>query len=645
MKFITERLQFILTTLCGLFLVIMFLGMIPGWSVGSAVQWAIPSVVCGAYYAIGAAWRSLRQRSLDVNTLMLIAAVGSVVVDRIEDAAVLLFLFSLGSALESMTMGKTQSAIEALVRLRPDQAILVVSGGDRDVRVEDLKIGDQVRVLPFEPIPTDGQLVTANAGIDESALTGESATVAKSAGDDLMAGTQNLDSMLVMQVTRPVGDSSLDKIVALVQEAQENQASGERISAWLGQTYTVFVIAAFLVSFGIRVGLGHPLQEAFYASLVLLVALSPCALVISSPAAALSALAFAAQKGALIRGGQVLEKAGHVTLVAMDKTGTLTQGRPQVGEVCVGSPVMVSAGGPSCAGILCWHPNEELKGDSRQALRLAAAAEAHSTHPIAEAIVGQARALGIDLPEATSHQAHAGLGVETQIEGKTVRIGQLKFFASDEMPLDFEDHVNEIRDRGMTAALMNADGQWAAVGLRDAVRSESRQLVSDLRAIGLNKLTMLTGDNEGTAQAVAQQVGITDVRSGLMPQDKLRFAEEWQAQGEHVLMVGDGINDAPALTAADIGIAMGSLGSEAALRAADIVLVQDRIQLIPTIIKLGRMTNAIIRANLIFAAGIVIALVIASFVIELPLPIAVIGHEGSTVLVILNGLRLLRGPK
>ena len=645
MKFIVERLQFILTTLCGLFLGIMFLSMIPGWSIGPPGQWAIPSVVCGAYYAIGAAWRSLRQKSLDVNTLMLIAAVGSVAVGRIEDAAVLLFLFSLGSALESMTMGKTQSAIEALVRLRPDQAILVASGGDREVKVEDLKVGDQVRVLPFEPIPTDGQLVTTSAGIDESALTGESEAVAKSAGDDLMAGTQNLDSMLVMEVTRPVGDSSLDKIVALVKEAQENQASGERISAWLGQTYTVFVIIAFLVSFGIRAGLGHPIQEAFYASLVLLVALSPCALVISSPAAALSALAFAAQRGALIRGGQVLEKAGHVTLVAMDKTGTLTQGRPQVGEVCVGSPGMVSAGGPSCAGILCWHPSEELKGDSRQALRLAAAAEAHSTHPIAEAIVGQARTLGLDIPEATSHQAHAGLGVETQIEGKTVRIGQLKFFESDEMPLDFEDHVNEIRDRGMTAALMNADGQWAAIGLRDAVRPGSRQLISDLRAIGLNKLTMLTGDNEGTAQAVAQQVGITDVRSGLMPQDKLRFAEEWKAEGEHVLMVGDGVNDAPALTAADIGIAMGSLGSEAALRAADIVLVQDRIQFIPTIIKLGRMTNAIIRANLIFAAGIVIALALASFVIELPLPIAVVGHEGSTVLVILNGLRLLRGPK
>ncbi|MBL8060353.1 MAG: cation-translocating P-type ATPase [Chthonomonas sp.] len=645
MRLTAERLQLILTTMCGFFLLLTLLSMIPGWFVGQPEQWAIPSVACGAYFALGAAWRSLKGKSLDVNLLMLIAAVGAVVVGRIEDAAVLLFLFSLGSALEAMAMGKTQSAIEALVKLRPDQAILVEAGTDRTVPIEELKVGNQVRVLPFEPIPTDGKLVSASAGIDESALTGESVSVSKVAGDSVMAGTQNLDSMLLMEVTHAVGDSSLDKIVTLVREAQENQATGERISNWFGQYYTVFVIVAFALSLGIRMALSQPYADAFYASLILLVALSPCALVISSPAASLSALAFAARKGALIRGGEYLEKAGHITVVAMDKTGTLTLGRPQVAEICIGSPALVSTAGPDCAGITCWHPNEDLRADSREALRLAAAAEAYSTHPIAEAIVNQARALSIDIPEATSHQAHAGLGVEAVIGEKLVRIGQLKFFANDELPLDFEDHVNEIRSRGMTAVLMKADGQWAAIGLRDAVRSESPQLIEDLKKAGIKKLALLTGDNDVTAQAVAKQVGITDVRSALMPQDKLKFAEEWRKQGEHVMMVGDGINDAPALTAADLGIAMGSLGSEAALRAADIVLVQDRLQLIPTLIKLGRMTNAIIRANLVFAAGVVVTLTTLSFVIKLPLPIAVLGHEGSTVLVILNGLRLLRGPK
>lgn len=640
-----------LTALCGFFLALTLLSMMPGWTFGTHEQWAIPAALCGAWFALKSAWSSIREKSLDVNLLMVLAAIGAIIVNRIEDAAVLLFLFSLSSTMEAMAMSKTQSAIEALVRLRPDEAIRLTDNGDERVAVTELKVGDSVRVLPFEPVPTDGTLTTERATINEAAMTGESVPVERVTGGKLMAGTQNLDSMLVMKVTHAVGDSTLDKIVALVQEAQDNKASGERISKWFGERYTIFVVAAFCLSLGIRLALHAPFADAFYSSLILLVALSPCALVISSPAASLSALAYAARHGILVRGGEYLEEAGRITRVALDKTGTLTAGLPKVVEVCVHrrepSPVVASATGEDCDdghAIVCWHQHEDLNAAARQAIKLAASAEAFSTHPIAEAIVAYASEMQVPVPEATSHQAFAGLGVEAEVEGAKVRVGQLKFFGAENLPAGFEEHVEEMRSRGITAVLLKSGDEWAAIGLRDEPRPEAAGFVKALRDAGVQHVAMLTGDNEGTANAVAEEVGITEIYAALMPEDKQKLIQNWLDNGDRVMMVGDGVNDAPALTLANLGIAMGGLGSEVALRAADVVLVQDRISLLPQLIKLGRMTNSIIRVNLLFAAGVILALTISSFVIKLPLPVAVIGHEGSTVLVILNGLRLLRGP-
>lgn len=648
MKISADRLQVLLTVFCGGFLVLSFIALIPGYWGWHSDRWAILAVFCGSFFAIRSALESIRERNLDVNLLMVLAAAGAMAVGHIDDAAVLLFLFSLSSTLEALAMRRTQSAIEALVRLRPEEALRVGPNGDEKVRVEALEVGDTVRVLPFEPIPTDGELTSDQASLDEAAMTGESHPVERSRGDKLTAGTQNLDSMLTMRVTHAVSDSTLERIVQLVQEAQDNKASGERISKWFGERYTIFVICAFLISLVARLILQHPWQEAFYASLILLVALSPCALVISSPAAALSALAFAARKGVLVRGGQYVEESGRITTVALDKTGTLTQGRPQVVEICVGKSLVpagaCATGGGDADNIVCWHRHEDLHDEAKQALRLAASAEQFSTHPIAESIVNYARAAELVVPPADSHIAVAGMGVEAQVEGQTVRVGQLKFFANADLPTHFREHVEEMRSRGITAVLLQTEDSWAAIGLRDEARPEAKAFVQDLRRSGVHRVVMLTGDNQATAEAVAQEVGVDQVHAGLMPEDKQKLIASWVASGERVMMVGDGINDAPALTTAHLGVAMGGLGSEVALRSADVVLIQDRIERLPTLLRLGRLTNRVIRANLLFAAGVIVCLTVASFITTLPLPMAVIGHEGSTVLVILNGLRLLRGP-
>lgn len=642
--------QTILTVLCGFGLVLAFFG----------VPYAgLFSVACGSYFALKSGWESVRERSLDVNFLMILAAAGAVAIGHVTDAAALLFLFSLSSTLEAQAMGKTMSAIEALMKLKPDKAIRVRDEGDEEIPASDVQVGDLLRVLPFEPIPTDGTLASEEASLNESSMTGESRSISKRTGDSLMAGTQNLDSMLLMRATTAPGDSTLDRIMTLVQEAQENKGSGERISLWFGQRYTLFVMAAFLISLLLRTVATVPFGDALYQSLILLVALSPCALVISTPATTLSALAYAARRGILVRGGQYIELAGMVDTVAIDKTGTLTKGEPEVVEVCLYSSELakVCASGPDHQAdcIHCWHSGEDLQESTREALRLAASAETFSTHPIADAIVRKAKDFGGLIPDASSHRAVPGMGIEAEVGGKMVKIGQRKFFGED-LPEAFRLHTEEMQARGLTAVVMAFGEDWASIGLQDQLRPESASTLDAFRKSGIQSITMLTGDNEATARAVASELHIQDVHAGISPEDKAIRIQSMEQQGHRTLMVGDGVNDAPALASATIGVAMGGLGSEAALRAADVVLIQDRIERLPELISLGRAANRTIRVNLFFAGGMILTLTLLSLVWKfvpfltqfgpnMPLPMAVIGHEGSTVLVILNGLRLLRGPQ
>lgn len=651
----------ILTVLCAVFLVAHFI---------TGLQWlAILSVLCGGVFAVIESVESLLKREIDVHLLMILAAAGSIITGNIADAGMLLFLFSLSGTLEHMALAKTKNAIEALVKLRPEKAIKVTDSGDIEVDTASLSIGDTVRVLPYQQIPSDGDLLTELASIDESSMTGESIPVDRMQGDGLFAGTQNLDSMLLFRVSKAPGDNTLERIVTLVEEAQNDKASGIRISNWFGKRYTIIVIAAFLLSFVVRLAMHQPLNSAFYAALILLVALSPCALVISTPAATLSALAFAARKGILVRGGQFIEFAGKVDTLALDKTGTLTEGKPRLEEICAyvkcdekilttaGHHCQATGGCNECNEIVCWHSGDPIGEVTREAFILAAAAEAFSTHPIAQAIVNAAREHRIDIVEATQVQSVTGMGILAHVNGVPIKIGQPKFFdeAEDPMPEVFHEHVHDIQSRGMTSVLLRFKDEWVALGLKDRSRVEAKPMIDSMRSLGVTKIALLTGDNPTTANAISNELGITEVYAGVLPHDKAEITGEWIRQGKMLMMVGDGVNDAPALAQAHIGVAMGGLGSDIALRAADVVIIHDKLEKLPLLVKLGKLANRIIAANLWFAGGMIACLAVLSFVwpyvpvlsnlsARMPLPLAVIGHEGSTVIVILNSLRLLNGP-
>lgn len=634
------NVQSLLTILCGLALV--------GTLVTGNHWVAYAGVLFGSYFALASAWSSLRERSIDVNFLMVLAAVGAVAVDRPEDATALLFLFSLSSTLESFAMAKTRSAIEGLVRLRPSQAVRVRAGVDEIVPVEALEVGDEIRIPAFESVPTDGTVVTGESQVDQSAMTGESIPVEKKAGDSVLAGTQNMEGSLLVAVTAKVGDSTLDRIVDLVQDAQENKASGERISQWFGQRYTFFVLAVFAISLAVRSLLMHEVfNTALLTSLTLLVALSPCALVISTPASTLSALTWAARQGILIRGGSFIESSGRINTVVLDKTGTLTEGKPRLHEICLCSHAHSTVGGGPCVDQdHCWRGGSQMPAQALGFLRAAAAAEQYSTHPIADAIVEAARAWKVDVPEAVDQRVAAGLGVSAVVDGKRVSIGRMAFIEKQVQPTeDFIRHTRELQARGMTVALMAFGDDLAALGFQDSPREGAAKLIQSLRAHGADEILMLTGDNEETARAVAAEVGIDRFHAGLMPDEKTATVASLVDQGRSVMMVGDGVNDAPALARATVGVAMGGLGSDIALNSADVVLMRDRLESIPDLMRLGRRTNGVILANLLFATGVIAVLTVSSLFAKLPLPLAVVGHEGSTVIVILNGLRLLGGPK
>ncbi len=644
------RTQIALTVASGVTLVLSFFvsqPWMPDW---------VPylSIACGSVFALQAAWRSVRDREIDVNVLMVLAAVGSVAIGRPVEAAVLLFLFALSGTLEEYAMARTRNAIEGLIKLRPDNAIVVTPEGDKTVPVSEVRVGDIVRVRPFEAVAIDGHVVQGETAIDQSAMTGESRPVPRSVGDQVLAGTQNGEGMVLVRATAEHGGTTLEKIVELVRDAQENKASGERISAWFGSRYTLLVIGAFVVSLVVRLLIGQPTERALYASLSLFVALSPCALVISVPAATLSALAWAARRGILVRGGEFIEAIGKVDTAVLDKTGTLTVGKPVLAQICVCDTVVASVGAASeCAERdACWRSGESMSTGSKDILRLAASAEQYSTHPIAQAIVDAANRQGTSVPTASEHQSLSGLGVVATVEGRRVRVGQRRFFEQGEerLPAHFAEHVEEMQHLGMTVAIAECDGEFAALGLEDVVRDEAKSVLDELRDLGVEKQMMLTGDTPQTAAAVARRLDMSDVHAGLLPDDKERIVSGLADSGRRVVMVGDGVNDAPSLARANVGVAMGGLGSDVALNAADVVLMQDRLALLPELVRLGRRTNKVIRQNLYFGSGVIVMLFVGSIVWDaffpstsnLILPLAVVGHEGSTVLVILNGLRLLR---
>lgn len=558
---------------------------------------------------------------LDIDLLMVVAALAAAAVGGALEGAVLLALFSLSGTLEHRAMGKARRAVEALMALRADTALKLVDGGVQEVAVETLVPGDRVILRPGARVPVDGTLVEGYGEIDESTITGESVPVAKEAGAKLHEATVNLNAVLTMQVARGLDQSTVARMIKLVTEAQAMKAPSERFSDWFGQRYTVAVLLGSVLAYGVLLWLGVAHQQALYQAATLLVAASPCAVVISVPAAILSALSASARGGVLFKGGAALEQLAEVKTFAFDKTGTLTTGRAEV------------------TGVVA------LSGDDASLLSLFAGVEAQSEHPIADALRREVARRG-HVPFSVSEvQTSPSEGITGRDDLGPVWAGNPRMVARMGAALDHPDFATLAAGAQTLVYLGRADRIIGAISVADQPRETSRRAIEALRASGVGQIVMMTGDRRPVALRIAEHLGIapSEVHADLLPQDKVALVDQLSQSGK-VAFVGDGVNDAAALARADVGIAMGAAGSEVALQAADVALLSEDMQRLAAAYRLSRRTMRIIRQNLTFAIGAMLVLVTGGLFFNLPLPLAVVGHEGGTLLVVLNGLRLLSDP-
>ncbi len=580
----------------------------------------------GGYFGLKAGIGKLVNRTIDVDLLMILAALGAAAGRAPFEGALLLFLFSLSNVLQDFALDRTRSAIEALVRLRPTTAEVFRADDWVDVPVESVRVGEEFRLRPGGRAALDGTVVSGTSSVDESILTGESQPVEKETGSGILSGSINGSGSLRVRVTREAKDSTIARIVSMVEEARENKARTEHFLDRFEQWYTIVVIVGTIVAiFFPYVVLKEQWSVAFYRAMTIMVAASPCALVISTPAAVLSAIGNGARRGILFKGGVYVEQAAAIDTVAFDKTGTLTYGVPAVTDVVPGPTI------------------EEI-----EFLRITAALENHSEHAIAHSIVAAAEKRGIDIPDAQTFNSTAGKGIEGRVEGRTFRVGTAAFIreSSATDPAGFYPQADELAGNNRTVVLVAelTDDRWRIVGmigLSDTLRPDARAAIAGLRNHGVKHIIMLTGDNRKTAATIAAEAGVDEVLSELLPEDKLGAIEALQKKYGRIAMVGDGVNDAPALARSDIGIAMGVRGTDVAMETADIVLMGDSLMNVPYVLALSRATRRTLVFNLGLAMGLIGIMLTGIFLLELPLPLAVIGHEGGTVLVSLNGLRLL----
>jgi len=577
----------------------------------------------GGLYAVRAIIEALRERTIEVDLLMVLAALGAAYVGAWTEGAILLFLFSLSNVLQNYAMARTERAISSLLELRPDT--VAVRRGDAllNLPVEAVEVGDVISLRPGDRVPLDGTILRGAASFDESALTGESMPVHKAAGDTVLAGTLNQSGALDVAVAKPAAESTLARIIAMVSEAQARKARTQSFLDRAEQRYAIGVIGAVLLFITVLPALtGADWGDTFYRGMVLLTVASPCALVISVPAALLSAIANAARRGVLFKGGAHLEELSKVKVVAFDKTGTLTFGRPEVADVLPQPGV-----------------------DAAELLAAVARAELSSEHPIARAIVAHAAAQGISPAEPEQFEAVTGMGVRARWDGEETLVGSPRLMerSGAPAPAALLAEADRLADEGRGTVLLARRGErWLGLlTVMDRERPDAVEKIAALRAAGVTRVVMLTGDNARVAEAMGRRLGIDEVHAGLLPEDKLRIVGELGRAYGPTAMVGDGVNDAPALAAASTGIAMGAAGTDAALETADIVLMSDDLGAIAYAVGLSKRTQRIVWQNIAFALAVVVVLVVSTLTIGVPLPLGVVGHEGSTIIVVLNGLRLL----
>jgi len=567
--------------------------------------------------------RALRNRTLDVDLLMVGAAIGAAAIGQVLDGALLIVIFSTSGALEAVATKRTQDSVRSLLTLAPEQATRLRDGVEERVDTSALVVGDVILVRPGERIGADGIVLDGASEVDQASITGEGLPVYRRADDEVFAGTLNGEGVLRVRVSRPAAESVVARIVALVEEASATKAGTQLFVERIEQRYSVGMVCATLAVFVVPLLLGEAVEEALLRAMTFMIVASPCAVVLATMPPLLAAIANSGRHGVLVKSAVVMEQLGIVTQVAFDKTGTLTAGMPKVADVFVGGASFTES----------------------ECLRLAAGAELPSEHPIGRAVVVAARDRSLAVPAADAFMSTPGRGVEADVEGRRVQVGSPRLFEG--LPCEaadvFSARVTEIELAGGTAVVVVVDD--AAVGvlaLSDRLRPHAERTVVRLGHLTSELPVMLTGDNDRAARRLGADVGIADVRGELLPQDKVDAVRSLQREGASVLLVGDGVNDAPALAAANVGMAMGRHGSDLALQTADGVIVRDDLSTIPAVIELSRQARRVVKANLIFAACVIVGLVLIDLVGHLPLPLGVAGHEGSTVIVGLNGLRLLR---
>ncbi|MFQ5847504.1 MAG: heavy metal translocating P-type ATPase [Candidatus Methylomirabilales bacterium] len=620
---VERRRMVVLTAACLLALgagsVLRFVPGIPGIV---PVAFFALAYATGGYYSAKNAIAALRERTVDVNLLMVTAALGAAGIDYWQEGAILMFLFSLSNTLESFAMFRTRRAIVALMELNPEDARVRREGEEVRVPVEDLRVGEVVIVGPADRIPVDGQVLTGRSVVDESPITGESIPVEKGRGSGVYAGSMNQQGVLEIRMTRPASESTLARVIRLVEDARSQKAEAQHLTEWVGRYYTAAVLGgAALFILVTPLFLGWPFAVSFYRAMTLLVVASPCALVISIPAAILSGIAGGARAGILFKGGVTLEQAAGVRVVAFDKTGTLTEGRLRVTDV-------VPLG----------------KEDGATVLGLAAAVEVRSEHHLGRAVVEAARERGVQVVPADEVETFPGRGIRGIVEGRRVWVGNPGLMRETSGPLDpaVLSRIEDLESHGKTVVVVGADRPLGMIAVADSIRPAARRVVEELRQNGVAHLVMLTGDNARVAQAVAAEVGIPEWRAGLLPEQKVGAVRDLVASRGLVAMVGDGVNDAPALAAATLGVAMGGAATDVALETADVVLMADDLTKLPQALGLSRRCRRVILQNLAFAGVVILGLVASTLIGWMTLPIGVVGHEGSTLLVVANGLRLLR---
>jgi len=619
-------------------LILSFLDGIPQWT---PLTLFIIAFVLGGYFTTLEALDTVKKGKLKIDSLMIVAAAGAASLGKWEEGALLLFLFSLGHALEKYAMNKARKSIAALSDLAPPTALVKRNGKNIEVGIEELKIDDIIIVKPNTKIAADGVIITGASAVNQAPITGESVPVDKIPVDNsdadfnldtllaenrAFAGTINGSNALEIRVLKKAKDSTLSRLVALVKEAETQKSPTQQLTDKFERYFvpSVLILVTLLLFAFLIPGLNETFRESFYRAMAVLVAASPCALAISTPSAVLAGVARAARQGVLIKGGRPLEDLGGLTAVAFDKTGTLTEGKPILTNA-------IPFGTTS---------KEEL-------LTVAVAVEELSDHPLASAIVQGAKEMlgNTNIPKAKNIEALMARGVKADFEDKTLYIGNrrlLKEVTGTNIPKDISKQMETLENEGHTAMIVYGDKQYLGIlSVMDVARKEAKATLAALKKIGIKRMIMLTGDNQKVANAVAKTIGITDPMGSLLPEDKVTAIEELMKKEGKVAMVGDGVNDAPAMAKSTVGIAMGAAGSDVALETADIALMADKLDNLPFAIALSRKSKRIIRQNLWVSLGIVAILIPSTLIGWASIGIAILIHEGSTLLVVANALRLL----